>query len=256
MKRLGKILRNAFAGILAAALTVPTVVASVRGPGKYNGVVFFDRWDNCYLFSGVYLMYISESVKEALRPYRGRSVEIDAKEVHQLVNPGDGLIKRFVVIGESKDNPRLPSVAGVQLRSAVSRVNGDLKAMIEILNTDPEAITIQPDALGYAVIAYGSPENYFGLCPSDGTSCAMITRADVTLPDGDARIGDLRWGWRIESRDRLLKTFTLQSGERGKTSIVIRLPPGNYQFLAGYGGGVHAGPCVMSNAVSFDVDRH
>ena len=67
--------------LLIAAATVPSVVAGTRVAGKYNGVVFYDRWDNCYLFSGVYLMYISDTVKEVLRPYRGKSIEIDAKQV-------------------------------------------------------------------------------------------------------------------------------------------------------------------------------
>ena|SRR5439155_12989963 len=38
--------------------------AGIRGPGKYSGVVVFDRWDGCLLFSSVYLMYISEVVKD------------------------------------------------------------------------------------------------------------------------------------------------------------------------------------------------
>src|SRR6266481_7680003 len=93
---------------LAVALVGPVLVAGIRGTGKYNGVVFYDRWDNCYLFSGIYLMYVSDAVKEALRPYRGESIEIDAKEVYQPMNPGDGLIKKFVFVGRSEihDHPR------------------------------------------------------------------------------------------------------------------------------------------------------
>src|SRR4051812_15803797 len=50
-------------GALTIALVTPTLFGGLRGPGKYNGVVLFDRWDNCYLFSGVYLMYVSETLK-------------------------------------------------------------------------------------------------------------------------------------------------------------------------------------------------
>jgi hypothetical protein len=91
MALMSRSLRATFcAGVLTAAVVAPMLVAGIRGPGKYNGVVFYDRWDNCYLFSGVYLMYVSDRVKENLRSYSGRSIEIDAKEVHQPINPGDG----------------------------------------------------------------------------------------------------------------------------------------------------------------------
>jgi len=60
--------------LVVAAAAAPTLLAGIRGPGEYNGVVIYDRWDNCYLFSGVYLMYISDPVKELLRPYQGKSI--------------------------------------------------------------------------------------------------------------------------------------------------------------------------------------
>jgi hypothetical protein len=49
--------------------------AGIRGRGKYSGVVVFDRWDGCILFSGVYLMYVSERVKDQLREYDGQAIE-------------------------------------------------------------------------------------------------------------------------------------------------------------------------------------
>ena len=47
-------------------------LAGERGSGKYSGVVIFDRWGGCTLYSGIYVMYISEGVKEQLRPEAGR----------------------------------------------------------------------------------------------------------------------------------------------------------------------------------------
>jgi hypothetical protein len=215
----------------------------------------YDRWDNCYLFSGVYLMYVSKSIKELLRPYRGKSIEIDAKDVYQPMNPGDGLIRKLVVLGESKDNPQSPSVLGVRLRAAVTNGDGVPRATIEIANTGHAPITIHSDALGFAVIVHGNSFNYWPLCLSDGTSCAAITRAAMNFSGGKYRIGDTVWGWQVKSADRLPGNFTLESGEIRKTSLTLELPAGSYQFIAGYGGGVHSGPCAASNAVSFDVDR-
>ncbi len=251
MALMSRSLRATFcAGILAAAAVAPMLLAGIRGPGKYNGVVFYDRWDNCYLFSGVYLMYVSETVKETLRPYSGRSMEIDAKEVLQPMNPGDGLITKFVVLGDSKANPRTESVQGVLLSAIVSSTDGHVRATVEIRNTGPEDISIGADALGFAVIAHDKP---FFLCPGDGTSCAVITRVSANTPDGKNMVDRETWEWRVDTSGRLPRTFMLRPGEERATSVFFDLPKGAYQFLAGYGGGVHAGPCTASNAVAFDV---
>jgi hypothetical protein len=238
------------AGFLAAAAVAPVLVAGIRGPGRYHGVVFYDRWDNCYLFSGVYLMYVSERVKEALRPYSGRSMEIDAKEVYQPINPGDGLITKFLVLGGSKANPRTQPVAGVLLRASVSSIEGHVRATIEIRDMGPEDISIGADALGFALIAHDKP---FFLCPGDGTSCAVITRVSANTPGGENMVDRQTWGWRVDGSDRLPQTIVLRSGEARSTSVFFDLPKGAYQFLAGYGGGVHDGPCTASNAVAFEV---
>jgi hypothetical protein len=243
------------ASIFCAALAAaPILVAGIRGPGKYNGVVFYDRWDNCYFFSGVYLMYISDAVKEVLRPYSGKSMEIDAKEVQQGMNPGDGLIQKFAVIGESKHDPRpghqTPPIRGVKLRASVSKVAGRSRAVVEIRNNGSAGITIESDALGFAVIAHYRP---LLICSTDGTSCAVITRVAATSPDGTRRVGSQSWGWAFESGNRLPKRFTLRAGEVRIMSVILDLENGAYEFIAGYGGGVHAGPCTASNAVSFEV---
>src|SRR5712672_3470093 len=72
-----------------------TTHAGLRGPGKYCGVVVFDRWDTCFLLSGHFITYISDSVKNQLRPYEGKAMQIDALEVSQLQNLGD--TRRFRV---------------------------------------------------------------------------------------------------------------------------------------------------------------
>jgi hypothetical protein len=42
----------------------------------------------------------------------------------------------------------------------------------------------------------------------------------------------------------------------GSVSCRVRfdVPAGEYQFMAGYGGGVHAWKSIASNAISFNVD--
>jgi hypothetical protein len=45
----------------------------------------------------------------------------------------------------------------------------------------------------------------------------------------------------------------LKPKEKRTVTITFDLPEGEYDFLAGYGGGVHAGKGIASNLVAFDV---
>jgi hypothetical protein len=84
-----------------------TGLCAVRGLGKYSGVVVFDRWDGCHLYSGAYVMEISERVKEKLRPFAGHAMLIDAQGVFQPINPGDALITKLQVLVPLKNRSRL-----------------------------------------------------------------------------------------------------------------------------------------------------
>ena len=86
--------------VLAIACGLAFVArAGIRGPGKYCGVIVFDRWDTCFLLSGPYITYISEKVKEDLRTYKGQAIQVDALDVFQPKNPGDALIRKYKIIG-------------------------------------------------------------------------------------------------------------------------------------------------------------
>src|ERR1022692_1204801 len=60
-------------------------------------------------------------------------------------------------------------------------------------------------------------------------------------------------GWKFQDGDRLPDRLKLRSGEVRTTSVIFDLPKGAYEFVAGYGGGVHSGPSVASNSVAFDA---
>lgn len=86
--------------------------------------------------------------------------------------------------------------------------------------------------MGFAVLAHHKP---LFICPSDGTSCAVITRVSATSPEGKNRIGAQTRGWTFDASDRLPNRFTLRPGEIRTTSVFLDLPIGEYQFIAGYG---------------------
>ena len=50
-----KALLVASVGLLLVALPSP---GGIIGPGKYNGVVIFDRWGGCHLYAGVFVMEV------------------------------------------------------------------------------------------------------------------------------------------------------------------------------------------------------
>jgi len=99
--------------------------SGIRAPGEYCGVVVYDRWDGCTLCSGSYIMYISESIKDLLRPYAGKCIQIYAREVTQPQNPGDGLISDFEYLGPAPPANSGLSLQGIDLRTAPAFSNGE-----------------------------------------------------------------------------------------------------------------------------------
>jgi hypothetical protein len=123
--------------VVALMLVVTPLWAGLRGPGKYSGVVFFDRWGTCMLLSGPYLTYISESVKGNLRPYAGKPIQINASSVFQPSNPGDALVRRFTVIGPAPA-PTFIKLEGLHLHlSAAFQTDHSPRFLLSIRNDGP-----------------------------------------------------------------------------------------------------------------------
>ncbi len=242
--------------LLALLLLISPATGGIRAPGKYSGVVFFDRWGGCILFSGVYLMYISEDVKESLREYDGQAIEIDVLQVIQPINPGDGLIKRFNVLGTAHAMQTAYTVEGTKLEAQPITIRPPFATLtLTITNERRSAAKINSSEIGFALLAQRT-ENEPAFSPSDGPSTAAITRTSVLNSHsyGETRIGDkaTSYSYVITDTDRLPASFTLAPHRSKTTKITFMLPVGNYQFLAGYGGGVHENYLVVSNPVSID----
>lgn len=230
-------------------------VAGLRSPGKYSGVVIFDRWDGCILFSSVYLMYVSEGAKEDLRPYAGQAIEIDALDVFQPINPGDGLIREYRILGPAKDGDGWIALDGLILRAEKTIADGPPSVIIEIRNSGRKSVRIDSSQIGLALMMKKQGNDHFD--PSDGTSTAVITRVNILNSDWERAslvVGVMRsWSYVVDPDDPLPDFFTLEPGEFRSTTITLHVPPGEYQFFFGYGGGVHEGKSLASNPVSLDV---
>ncbi|HEX5426152.1 MAG TPA: hypothetical protein VFW94_21565 [Candidatus Acidoferrales bacterium] len=233
-----------------------TVRAGLRGRGKYCGVVVFDRWDTCFLLSGLYIMYVSDSVKEKLRPYTGQSLQIYASGVSQPVNPGDGLITKYDIIGPAPDRG-WPQTDGIKIEIRPDfRAENTASFVVTVANTGRNGATIETSQLAQTLLG----PNKILFTPSDGKSLAWITRTSMLGGDhfGKMHIDEklISFGSTIDPGSSLPGEFDLAPGESRLTRITFRLPPGTYEFMIGYGGGVHEHKSVASNAVSFAVRKN
>lgn len=212
----------------------------------------FDRWDTCFLLSGLYIMYVSDSVKEKLRPYTGQSLQIYASDVSQPMNPGDGLTTKYEIIGPAPDRG-WPKTDGIKIEIRPDfRAENTASFIVTVANTGRDDATIETSQLAQTLLG----PNKILFTPSDGKSVAWITRA--TMLDGDSgkmliNRTLLSLGSTIDAESSLPAEFDLAPGESRQTRITFRLPPGTYEFMVGYGGGVHENKSVASNAVSFYV---
>jgi hypothetical protein len=227
--------------------------AGIRAPGKYSGVVIFDRWGGCILFSGIYLMYISETVKNQLRQYDGQAIEIDALDVFQPNNPGDGLIRRLSVLGPAESQGWY-SVEGLKLVAQPIATEGSRTSLeLTITNEGNAPTKINSSQIGFVLLS----QKVEGLStPSDGPSTAVITRANVFLGKGTWGLGTgervYSYSYGIADEAKLPEIFELAPHESRSTKMTFQLPEGHYQFFAGYGGGVHESKSIVSNPVSIE----
>lgn len=251
-----------FVGLLILAAFFKVGYAGERGPGKYCGVVVFDRWDGCILYSGIYVMYISEDVKENLRKYAGNPVQINATKVFQPINPGDGLIKEFEYLGPAREKRKWVSLAGLKLKSFPAFEDGEKPSVtMELLNAGEEDLEVFSSELAPTLLTTQSSKTRT-FSPSDGPSIALITRQSFCVGGSEYRWegGGVTQGgrcsWTIRKENALPRKFVLKAGQEKQIVITFDLPEGEYEFLCGYGGGTHGSKCLASNLVYFDVDKN
>ena len=157
--------------VLTCALAssfILTAQAGLRGPGKYCGVVVFDRWDTCFLLSGPYISYISDAVKNELRPYSGRAMQIDALDVSQPENPGDALVLKYKIIGLAPDTRHWVTLDGLELVAESDfGQQGTPTFVIKIRNARDKPVDVYSSQFGPALLGL-RPIGMF--CASDGKS--------------------------------------------------------------------------------------
>lgn len=250
----------ALSTLLALALGFALAAyGGIRGPGTYCGVVVFDRWDTCFLLSGHFITYVSESVKNLLRPFKGQSVQVNAFDVFQPRNPGDGLIRAYRVIGPAPDTHKWAKLDGLELLAESDfGSQGGPNFVLRIRNVGNETVRVARSEIGPTLLARKFTWEPAPSDPSDGDSVAVITRVSASNSYSQAwcKVGSssCSMGFAFDPQTQLPERFELVPQQSVTTKIAFQAPPGQYQFLFGYGGGVHEEKSLASNAISFDVD--
>jgi hypothetical protein len=195
-------------------------------------------------------MHISEAVKERVRKYEGKSIQIDAKKVDQPINPGDGLIKELAYLGPAPAAQDWVPITGLGVRVTPAFSDGERpRFSIAIQNDGTKEIEVS--SLEFApTLLMKKTGKKFPFEPSDGPSITLITRRSLGGIDPEVKGRD----WNIDAA--LPGRFKLNPQDKRVVTITLDLPKGEYDFLAGYGGGVHEGKGIASNLVAFDVSAN
>jgi len=250
------VLQRVFTKLIVIVVTIIALgsiaTAGERGPGPYAGIVIFDHWDTCYIYSGAYLMYLAAAEKESLRKYSGQSILIDAKEVVQPLNPGDGLISKFEIVGPAEVKENLPNVNGLILEAMPDFGPGKKVSFeLTIENQTDKMVKVSTGDLAPTLLGERNEDTDL-FSPSDGKSDAKITRCNLSITRCFNRE---KFSFTVKNQGSLPESVSLMAGQKRHFIISIAIPTGNYDFLFGYGGGVHEGKGIASNIVSFAVNR-
>jgi len=254
--------RTAFPGLLGLSLLAfsfaitSTADAQLHGR-EYSGVVTFDRWDSCYLISGTYVTYISKTAKETLRPYKGMAIHVHAYDMLRQSNPGDVLIRSFDILGPAPDTHQYGVVDGLELIAESDfTADGSPTFFIQIINAGTSPVAIMSTSIG--PILLGPSPNPPYSPPADDISRAIVTHGNILSSpflwrhyDGES--GARSAGYTVDPATAPTERVQLAPRESMRIRISFSIPPGEYQFLFGYGGGFNDEKSLVSNAISFNL---
>lgn len=153
--------------------------------------------------------------------------------------------------------PIVPEGVVLTAKGSTTR-DGLPQVSVEIRNEGNESVRILTSQIGIALLTKKESVDW-PFDPSDGASTAVITRTGVTNSGYkfEYSVGETKrsYSYSADPDNPLPAHFGLAPREFRGTRLTFKVPPGEYQFIFGYGGGVLEGKCLVSNAVSFDVSE-
>jgi hypothetical protein len=246
--------------VVCPALLVAVAAAAcgaIRGPGRYKGVVVFDRWGGCVLCSGYVIDYVSESAKATLKDQDRERVDLDVTHILQVFRPGDGLIKSFIQVWTKPPAPHRAD----PLRLSVRASGGQPAAfVVEATNACDDDVTLRYDRLAVHVMKKRTAPNP-PLSVSDGPSVAvvlahfMVDDFDSGSPrlKGEGVLENTPYRWEVIGVTALPREVRLRPREVTRLNLAVTVPPGEYDLFAAYDDYTVPGRSTASNSVGFDV---
>lgn len=242
--------------MLSAFTSVLALTASpyLFGPGKYCGVVVFDRWGTCFLINGTLITYVAADVKGDLLSYKDTAVQVDASDVSRAGPLGqDPMIHKYKVIGPAPE-PKWLTIDGLQLVAANDfGPSNRPEFAIEIRNAGKSSVKVDRSEIGVLLFT-AEPES----STSGDASIALIARAGIDQASSMSyeRAGNRRssWGYIVDMKTQPPAHFVVAPGRSVRIRVRFKLKPGQYQFMFAYGGSAQADEkSIASNAISFDM---
>jgi len=165
------------------------------------------------------------------------------------------LIRQFKVLGAAPPAREWESLDGLKLSVVRAFEDGQTpEFLIRVENVGEKPRVLRMDALAPTLLRAQTAGGN-GLSPADGPSIAAVTRQSFWIHGEGPRMQETnaRWQWHVTSPEKLNASVSLDPKATFELRLSFALPPGEYDFLVGYGGGVHENQGIASNRVGFDV---
>jgi hypothetical protein len=251
--------------IVSLTCSASLLRAEMLGPGKYGGIVLFDRWDGCHLYRGVHVMHVSEKIKETLRERAGQFVHLDVAKLRQVINPGDAMIQEYAWL---RDTPgfgevpaKMPEFRDLQLTTAVVIGSANRPQFKTVLRSKSKKMLHLPN-VHPILLTRASPKEASAFRATDGPSIELGLPILFSLVGDDGRPrGDVDkkfWRSKLVDMNHTLEQwqFELQPDAPLELTFELNVPPGEYQILFGYQTGQdHNSPVLYSAPINFDVEK-
>jgi hypothetical protein len=212
-------------------------------------------------------MPVAKTALAALRGLDGKAMLIDVEDVLQIMTPGEAQITKCKSLGPAEEatverfgGP--PIVEGLSLSVAADFADGHApELIIQLRNDGTSQRYIQASALAPTLLS----KTQDGECQwlDGGPSRVLFGHRGLDLIFS----GSVDGGFCVEGggKPRTVRMWVmpgiaisgrlaLAPGQSIEVPLLFKLSAGEYEFLAGYGGGYFAARPLASNRIGFDID--
>jgi hypothetical protein len=254
--------RRHVAAAAAVLILVSSLFAEIIVPGKYCGVVIFDRWGGCTFNHGIYTLYVSEAIKGRLREQAHKCIEIDATELIQ--HSEDARIQNLKVLGPAPAVEFGASPKGMRIVVAPAFADGQAPEFVVCVeNTSQKPLLVDLEVLAPTLLGKRKPaadEFSRDFETADGPTEIVVGDQPFywdkmqRARKGSGVSNGANCQWTVKQPATLSEDVTIQPKGGFELRVSFALPTGEYDFLAGYGASFDNGESAASNLVAFDVN--